>query len=187
MLSTAVLDLETSSLNANEAVLLVTCVKSSEEGMITYRIDDTDRHTWNAGLRGHDYNIVRSTADLLARHDVVVAHNGKWFDIPFLRTRLLKHRMNRLPDLKLVDPCDILRRKFRMKSNSLAAIIDHLGLRDKKTPLDMSVWVDATLNGSRTAMDKIVKHCVQDVKALDGVFNAVKPYLKIIDDRGSAL
>lgn len=186
MLSTAVFDLETSSLNGNEAILLVACFKSSEEGMITLRVDDADCHTWNAGLRGHDYGIVRQTAEVLSRHDVVVAHNGKWFDLPFLRTRLLKHGLPRLPDLKFVDPCDILRRKFRMKSNSLAAIIDHLGLKDKKTHLDMTVWLDAVLNGNRGSMDKIVKHCIQDVKALDGVFNAVKPYTKLIDDQGSA-
>lgn len=187
MISTAVFDLETSSLNANEAILLVAVVKSSDSGMHILRIDDTDAPTWNAGLRGNDYNIVRRASDVLANHDVVVAHNGKWFDIPFLRTRLLKHKLPKLPDLKLVDPCDVLRRKFRMKSNSLAAIIDHLALKDKKTPLSMATWLEATLNGNRRAMDDIVKHCIQDVKALDGVFNAVKPYLKMIDDRGSAL
>lgn len=187
MLSTAVFDLETSCLDANEAILLVACIKSSELGMITLRVDDTDSDTWLCGKRGHDENIVQATARALASHDVLVAHNGKWFDVPFLRTRLLKHRLPRLPDMKMVDPCDILRRKFRMKSNSLNAIIDHLGLKDKKTPLQMSVWLDATLNGSRAAMDKIVKHCIQDVKALDGVFNAVKPYVKLIDDKGSSL
>ena len=187
MLSTAVLDLETSTLNADEAILLVTCIKSSELGMITLRIDDTDAYWWNQGLRGHDNIIAARTAELLEQHDVIVAHNGMWFDIPFLRTRLLKHRHPALPNLKLVDPCAVLRRKFRRKSNSLNAIIDHLGLKDKKTPLQMSVWVDAVLNGNRASMDKIVKHCVKDVKALEGVFNAVKPYLKQLDDRGSAL
>lgn len=187
MLSTAVFDLETSSLNANEAVLLVSCFKSSELGTVTLRIDDTDSYHWDRGLRGHDNIIVQRTADILAQHDVIVAHNGSRFDVPFLRTRMLKHKMGRLPDLKMVDPCSMLFHKFRMKSNSLAAIIDHLGLRDKKTPLNMSVWIDATLNGNRKAMDEIVKHCIQDVKALDGVFNAVKPYIKLLDDRGSAL
>lgn len=178
-------DLETSSLNANEGILLVACIKSSELGMITLRIDETDEYYWSRGLRAHDNIIVQRTTDILAEHDVVVAHNGRWFDLPFLRTRLLAHKMGRMPDFKLVDPCTILRNKFRMKSNGLAAIIDHLGLRDRKTPLDMSVWVDATLNGSSKALDKIVKHCIQDVRALEGVFNAVKPYIKQLDDRGS--
>lgn len=185
MLSTAIVDLETSDLDANRAILLVSCIKSSERGMITLRIDDTDRHHWEQGLRAHDNIIVQRTADILAQHDVIVAHNGLFFDVPFLRTRMLKHRMARLPDIKLVDPCTILRKKFRLRSNSLSSIIDHLELRDKKTPLSIATWMDATLNGNRAAMDKIVKHCQQDVKALEGVFNAVKPYIKLLDDRGS--
>lgn len=188
MISTAILDLETSDLDADRAVLLVACIKSSlTNKMYQLRIDQTDYITWTRGQRGCDKKICAETADILAKHDVIVAHNGLFFDVPFLRTRLLKHKLHRLPDLKLVDPCDILRKKFRMRSNSLASIISHLGLRDKKTPLDMSVWQDAMWNGSSEAMDQIVKHCVQDVKALEGVFNAVKPYIKILNDRGSSI
>lgn len=188
MLSTAIVDLETSDLDANKAVLLVACIKSSlTKEMICLRIDDEDKTSWDRGLRGEDRYIVGNTAAILAEHDVVVAHNGTRFDLPFLRTRLLRHRLPRLPDLKVVDPCSILFRKFKMQSNSLAAAIDFLELREKKTPLSVSVWMDAILNGSKVALDKIEKHCIQDVKALEGVFNAVKPYIKLLDDRGSSL
>lgn len=185
MLNTAIVDFETSDLDADRAVLLASVIKSSKYGTKILRIDDTDAAYWNKGQRSHDNNIVRLTAQSLEVHDVIVAHNGLFFDVPFLRTRMLKHGMNRLPDIKLVDPCLILRRKFKMRSNSLASIIDHLGLKDKKTPLHMSVWMAAMQDGSRDAMDQIVKHCVQDVKALEGVFNAVKPYIKLLDDNGS--
>jgi uncharacterized protein YprB with RNaseH-like and TPR domain len=188
VLSTAIVDLETSDLDADKAVLLVACVKSSFcKNIIKLRIDEEDKPTWDVGLRGHDYSIVAHTAGILSEHDVVVAHNGTRFDIPFLRTRMLKHKLKRLPDLKIVDPCSILFRKFKMRSNSLAAAIDFLGLREKKTPLNMAVWMNAILNGSKAALDEITKHCVQDVKALEGVFTAVKPYIKLLDDRGSSL
>jgi uncharacterized protein YprB with RNaseH-like and TPR domain len=188
VLSTAIVDLETSDLDADKAVLLVACIKSSlNSRIIKLRIDETDKTSWDLGLRAEDLQIVRETAELLSEHDVIVAHNGTRFDIPFLRTRMLKHKLPRLPDIKQVDPCSILFRKFRMRSNSLASAIDFLGLRDKKTPLSMQTWVQATMNGSHNAMDKIVQHCVQDVKALEGVFNAVKPYVRVLDDRGSAL
>lgn len=187
MLSTAIIDFETSDLDADKAVLLASVIKSSETGMQILRIDETDKYSWSNGARGDDYGIVEQTAAALVKHDVIVAHNGFFFDVPFLRTRMLKHDMPRLPDIKLVDPCNILRRKFKMRSNSLASIIDMLGLKDKKTPLNMSVWMDCILNGNKSALDKIVKHCVQDVKALEGVFNAVKPYIKMLDDRGSSL
>lgn len=186
MLSTAVFDLETSHLEGDKGILLCAVVKSSDLGLVTYRTDDMNLG-WSLGSRGDDSEVVEATADLLAKHDVLVAHNGSRFDMPFLRTRMLKHRMKRLPDIKLIDPCSILFRKFRMQSNSLAALLNHLEVRERKTPLDMSVWMDAILNGTRKSMDKIVKHCVRDVQALDAAFNVVKPYVNLIDSRGSSL
>lgn len=186
MIRTGVFDLETSNLDADYGVLLCAVIKASDsKKLITLRTDDN--LSWQDGFRGNDKEIVSATADLLSGFDVLVAHNGTRFDIPFLRTRLLRWGLPRLPDIKVVDPCSILWRKFKLHRNSLAALIDHLGLVERKTPLDMSVWSDAVLNGSRGSMDKIVKHCQQDVKVLAEAFNAVKPYLKVIDDRGSSL
>jgi uncharacterized protein YprB with RNaseH-like and TPR domain len=130
---------------------------------------------------------VKQIAKILGEHDVLVAHNGSRFDMPFLRTRMARWNMKRLPDMKLVDPCSIAWRKFRLRSNSLGAIADHIGLTEKKTPLDMSVWADAFLNGSRRSMNKIVAHCIADIKVLEGVLELVKPFVKLLDDRGSSL
>jgi uncharacterized protein YprB with RNaseH-like and TPR domain len=187
VISTAVVDLETTDLSGDRGIILCGCIKSSEQsGIITIRSDETNPR-WDEGRRGDDRATTRQLARILASHDVIVAHNGGNFDIPFLRTRMLRWHLPRLPDLKLIDPCLIAFRKFRLRNNSLATILDHLGLKDRKTPLDFAVWADAMHNGSRKAMDKIVNHCIQDVKALDGVLQMVKPYVKVLDDRGSAL
>jgi uncharacterized protein YprB with RNaseH-like and TPR domain len=182
-----VFDLETTALEGDRGIVLCASYESSDyKGVHTLRADDLN-HGWNKGRRGDDSGVVAGIATVLKAHDVVVAHNGSRFDIPFLRTRMLKWRMPRLPDLKLVDPCSVLFRKFRMRSNSLNALLDFLELKDRKTPLDMAVWAEAMNNGTRSAMDKIVKHCVKDVRALSAAFDIVKPYVKLIDDRGSSL
>lgn len=187
MISTAIFDLETSALEADRGVILCACIKSSKRrGIITIRTDKTSP-TWHAGKRGNDKETTRQIAEILADHDVLVAHNGSRFDMPFLRSRMLRWNMKRLPDIKMVDPCSIAYRRFRLRSNSLAAVADHIGVTERKTPLDMSIWADAFLNGSRRAMNLIVEHCVADIKVLEGVLEVVKPYVKILDDRGSAL
>ena len=187
MISTAIFDLETTSLEGDRGIILCACIQSSTTGKIeTIRTDDLNPG-WKRGRRGDDSETVRRIVKSLTAHDVLVAHNGSRFDMPFLRTRMARWGMDRLPDMKLVDPCSIAWRKLRLRSNSLGAIADHIGLRDKKTPLDMSTWADAMLNGSRPAMDLIVKHCVADVKVLAGVLKLVKPYVKLLDDRGSSL
>jgi uncharacterized protein YprB with RNaseH-like and TPR domain len=187
VISTAVFDLETSDLNADSGIILCAVIQSStRKAPIVIRTDDTNPG-WKRGRRGDDSATVRLVQSALADHDVLCAHNGTRFDLPFLRTRALKWGVPRLPDLKVVDPLSIAWRKFRLKSNRLGNISDYIGVRDKKTPLDMSIWGDAVLNGSREAMDLIVEHCVADVKVLCGVLKIVKPFIRQLDDRGSAL
>lgn len=187
-ISTAVFDIETSDLEADRGVILCAVIKSSKrEEPLILRIDETDRKSWKRGLRGHDRNLVRAIADELEDHDVLVAHNGMWFDLPFVRTRQLRWGQKRLPDMKVVDPFQVARRKFRLKSNGLGRIADYVGIKERKTPLDMSVWADAILNGTKASLDLIVEHCVADVEVLDGVLGFVKPYVRVLDDRGSAL
>lgn len=187
MITTAVFDLETSDLNADSGIILCAVVQSSTRRRpIVIRTDDTNKN-WAKGLRGDDSATVKQIAEILADHDVLAAHNGSRFDIPFLRTRMARWGMRRFPEVKLIDPLSIAWRKFRLKSNRLGNIADHVGIKDKKTPLDMSTWSDAVLNGNRKSMDLIVEHCLADVKVLEGVLNLVKPYVRILDERGSAL
>jgi uncharacterized protein YprB with RNaseH-like and TPR domain len=187
VISTAIFDLETSDLAGDKGIILCGCIQSStRKEMITIRTDDTNKK-WKSGKRGDDSATAKQIADVLSKHDVLVAHNGTRFDLPFLRTRLARWGMPRLPDMKIVDPLSVAWRKLRMTRNSLGNIADHIGIKDRKTPLNMSVWMDAILNGSRKSMDLIVEHCVADVKVLAGVLELVKPYVKLLDDRGSAL
>jgi uncharacterized protein YprB with RNaseH-like and TPR domain len=48
------------------------------------------------------------------------------------------------------------------------------------------VWVKASLNGDRKALDEIVSHCEEDVKALENVYDKVRKLVEKIDNRGSA-
>lgn len=185
MISTAIFDLETSDLSGDKGIIICGCVKSStKRGITTIRSDETNPR-WYKGYRGDDKETVRQLAEILSTHDVIVAHNGGWFDVPFLRTRLARWGLPRLPDLKLVDPYRIAKNKFGFKSNRLGSIADFIGVKDKKTPLDMSVWMDAMQNGTKASVDLIVTHCIADIKVLEGVLGLVRPYIKILDDRGS--
>ena len=188
MISTLILDLETTDLDADRAVILCASYESSEEpGEIQTIRQDKTNPAWKKGIRGDDRELVKQVCKLVRDHDVVVAHNGSRFDIPMLRTRALRWGLAPLREVKLVDPCSIAWRKFKLRSNSLGRIADFVGIRDKKTPLDMSLWMEATLNGDPKAMDKIVEHCEADIRVLRGILDFVKPFVKIIDDRGSSL
>lgn len=189
MISTIIMDIEATDLAADRGVVLCMCYESSDEpGVVhTLRNDEVARKSWKAGRRGDDKEIVKKANALLRSHDVIVAHNGTRYDLPFLRTRAVKWGLEPLKEHKIVDPLSIAWRKFRLQRNSLGSISSLLELSDRKTPLDLAVWADAMLNGSKKAMDLIVEHCVADVKVLSGVLPHVKPFIKALDDRGSAL
>lgn len=189
MISTLILDIETTDLEADRGVVLCGCYESSTRPgkVMTLRNDEVNKTAWDAGVRGHDKELVKQLNKLVRDHDVIVAHNGNRFDIPFLRTRALRWGLEPLKEPKMVDPLLIAWRKFKLRSNRLGAISAHLGIEDRKTPLDMAVWMDAILNGTKKSMNLIVEHCVADVKVLSGVLTYVKPFIKVLDDRGSAL
>lgn len=187
MISTAVFDIETSDLQADRGIILCACVKSSVDGkMHVIRTDETNKD-WEKGKRANDRGTVRALADILSEHDILAAHNGGRFDIPFLRTRMLRWGMKRLPPVKHVDPLSIAWRHLRLNKNGLGALADHMGIKEKKTPLEWAEWMKAILDGDRRAMNKIVAHCKADVIVLEKVLDNVKSYCKLFDDRGSAL
>jgi uncharacterized protein YprB with RNaseH-like and TPR domain len=188
VISTLILDLETTDLDADRAVILCCSYESSTEpGKIRTIRQDKTNPLWDKGIRGDDKELVKQVNALVREHDVIVAHNGSRFDIPMLRTRALRWHLAPLKAVKLVDPCSIAWRQFKLRSNRLGAIADFVGIKDKKTPLDMSLWADVMLNGSAKGMNKIVEHCEADIRVLRGVLDFVKPFIKVLDDRGSAL
>lgn len=186
MISTAIFDLETTDLLGDRGVVLCGVILSSKARKpIIIRSDETNPH-WDEGRRSDDRGTISQLVDILEEHDVLVAHNGTRFDVPFLRSRMIRWGMKPLRDRPIVDPCQVAFRKLRVR-NSLQALRDHLRIKANKTPLDMAVWMAAILDGDRAAMDEIVQHCVQDVRVLAEVLGHVKPYVKVLDDRGSAL
>lgn len=183
MISSCCFDLETSSLNANFGIVLCAVVKGSDRKKpYIFRGDDYPK--WKEGLRSQDHEIVRDIVARLDQYDVLVAHNGARFDVPFLRTRMAHWKMGPFPSKKLVDPVLLARSKLRMSSNSLAAIASLIGAGEK-TIVDGNIWLRASLDGDSEAMNYIVEHCVQDVKTLEQVADAVKPYCSAFNSYGS--
>lgn len=187
MISTAIFDLETSDLDGDKGIILCAVIKSSIDGKKTVIRTDHTNPLWKKGFRGNDRVTTQQISSILQNHDVLVAHNGNRFDVPFLRTRCLRWGLPTFPSMKLVDPMRIFFNKFRLRSNGLANVSDYLDVTARKTPLHLSIWMDAILNGSKKSMDLIVEHCVADVDVLEAVLNKAKPFIKLLDDRGSGL
>lgn len=175
-------DLETTNLSADFGVVLCGVVKPAQGKPKIFRADHLNPK-WDK-CRSDDSAICREIVAYLDQFDIWVAHNGHRFDVPFLRTRLLKHGMNALPGKKLIDPVLLARNKLKMSWNGLDKVAEHLGV-NTKTDVCPDQWLKAALDGDRKAMHYIVEHCVQDVLVLEKVIGALKAYSGTYNTYGS--
>jgi uncharacterized protein YprB with RNaseH-like and TPR domain len=138
-------DLETSNLDADFGIVLCGVIKAQGKTTKVFRGDAYP--TWRR-RRSDDRLILQDLCGELERYDVWCAHNGRDFDVKFLRTRLARWGLPPLVKRKLIDPLLLARNKFRMSYHSLDSLARMLNL-PPKTPLRGPVWVEAALDGSR--------------------------------------
>ncbi len=168
----AILDIETSSLEA-DAGILVGAGLSSDAGTSEYF--QVKRTTEEKEA------LVRLTKRL-QEYDILVTWNGRSFDIPFLTTRLLKHNMDPRPvaGKRHIDLNEVVKSRLRLTFTYLDHVCDFFGIAKKKSPMGMDVpqlYVRA-LEGERKALGVIKEHCLDDLEATRKVYLRLKPLLE---------
>jgi uncharacterized protein YprB with RNaseH-like and TPR domain len=114
----------------------------------------------------------------MGKYDIIYAHYGsdRRFDIPFIRTRALKHNMEGLipkrNQLFIMDTYPISRNKLKLHSNRLDSIGEHLGCKTGKTRLSPNMWQRAAI-GDKKALDYIVDHNKKDVQLLEEIHKRI--------------
>jgi DNA polymerase III epsilon subunit-like protein len=179
-----VIDIETTGLNAGFGVILCAVVKAySPDERKIFRADEYE--PWQRGKRSDDSQLLRALLSYIEDVDVLVAHNGLKFDLPFIRTRAVIHGLPPVNFQKIIDPVQLSRQHFRFSGNSLQSISQIIGTQVQKTPLTPAIWQRASLDGDAAALQEIVDHCVADVDVLEEVCWKLRGYVKQIDRAGS--
>lgn len=180
-----IFDLETSGFYADGSILLCSSSKVYDKrGVVTVRADNFP--SWKTG-KSNEKEMITAVCKELDQYDILVAHNGQWFDKGFLNAKCLQYGLPAILRFKkLIDPVQISRRHLRLGRNTLAALIDYLEIPVKKTPIELREWIKASHNGDTKSMDTIVRHCEHDVITLDKVYDKLRGLIDKIDTRGSA-
>lgn len=108
-------------------------------------------------------------------------HNSH-FDLPWIRTRALKHGIPCNWNFKVFDTLVEARRRLYLNSNSLDYISKFLD-RKGKTKTDFSWWIDV-MNDKPGALDRMVRYCKRDVRELEAVFHRISAHLGHKTHRG---
>jgi DNA polymerase elongation subunit (family B) len=130
--------------------------------------------TWDS--KQCDKKMLLKFIEIANSADEMVGHNGDRFDLAWIRTRCLFHRINVFPVYTTIDTLKLSRSKFKFNSNKLDYIAKYLGMGEKiKT--EFGLWKAIVLNKDKEAMVKMVKYCQQDVRLLEKVYKELSTHI----------
>jgi DNA polymerase III epsilon subunit-like protein len=181
-----VFDLETWGLDRGWGVTLVASflIHGDPDGPKRITIKHRDSQAWKNGKRSDDREIAEEVFQILGKGGIAYAHNGDRFDIPWLRTVGLKYGLQ-MPRIKLIDPCQIAWKRYRLGRNSLEAVAQFLGLEQSKLHISPDIWRGALMDDDAACWDLLVERCISDVDLLNAVANRVTGDVGMIDFSGS--
>lgn len=124
-----------------------------------------------------DKKIALSMQKLLNEAHIVVTHNGDSFDLKWLNTLFVKHKLGPAAKYKSIDTYKIAKYNFRFVSNKLENICTELSLGHKLKHEGFELW-EKCLRGNKKAWSTMIKYCKHDVRLLEHVYDEFKPYIK---------
>jgi len=129
--------------------------------------------TWDN--KQNDKSMLEKFIPIANEADELVAHNGDRFDLPWIRTRCLFHRIPMFPSYTSIDTLIQSRARFRFNNNSLDYIANFLGLGGK-LPTGFDLWKKIVLNNDKKALNEMMVYCENDVILLEKVYNTMANY-----------
>lgn len=166
-------DIESTNLNATFGTILCIGYKWIDKPKV--HVPTILEHSKNGML--DDRGLVEEFARVYNEADYTTAHYGVRFDLPMIKTKLLKYGLPPLPPKPLIDTWWVARRELRLHSNRLATIAEFLGVKHAKTPIIFDDWLKAA-HGDKKALKSVVHHCKMDVLVLEEVFLRLRPLMK---------
>ena len=168
-------DIEASGLQANFAIILSYCIKE-ENGKILKRTIEPE--AIKKGI--YDKDLVRQLCIDLRKYDRICTYYGTKFDIPFCRTRALKHKLDFPTYMELKHTDIYLMAKYKMNLNSrrLGVVCDFLDIEAKGHPLNPDIWLGC-LSGNRKALAWVLTHNIEDVVSLEKLWKRINKFVRI--------
>lgn len=121
--------------------------------------------------------MLAKTLELLEECDAVVSKNGIRFDVPWIRTELLKYKIGVMPKLTHIDLEKAARAYFRFHSNKLDYIVQYLGLGSKVEHEGFGLW-RKVMEGDEKARRRMVTYCKGDLIITERLYNEMGPHIE---------
>lgn len=126
--------------------------------------------------KGDDKNMIIEFMKVLESADESVGHNSDSFDLKWLRSRCIYHKIPAFPVYQTVDTLKLARTGFRFNSNRLDYLGKFFGYGGKADTGGFNTWKSIVLDNDEDAMNTMVKYCKMDVIRLEQIFDRLNPY-----------
>lgn len=145
---------------------------------ISYKWENEDQiHSLKWDENQCDRQMLIDFVKVANQADELIAHNGDRFDIKWIRTRCIYHRVPMLPSYRTLDTLKKAKSGFNFNSNKLDYIAKFLGVGAKISHSGFDMWVKV-MKGDEEAMDEMVNYCNGDIVLLQDVFLTMLNYMK---------
>jgi hypothetical protein len=122
---------------------------------------------------------IKGLRDMLDKADIIVGHNGKKFDIPWIQGQCVLLGLKPPSPFKQIDTLLEARKAFRFPRYSLDYLTKRFKLTAKlkhKNFIGHDLWMECML-GNMEAWDEMEEYNVNDVYILEELYLAIRPYI----------
>lgn len=168
-------DIESGGLNANFDYMLTYCIKTKgKEEYFEGRINQQDILSFE-----FDKNILKQLIIDLQKFDVIVTYYGTKFDIPFIRTRAISHKL-KFPVFGTIQHKDVYymaKRLTRCHRTSLDTVCAMFNIKGKNH-IKGNFWMMAKV-GDEIALNYVADHNRKDCIILEKLHKKLEEYAKM--------
>ena len=127
-----------------------------------------------------DKELVKETLKFLDEADIVIAHNGKKFDMKKINAYAIMNDLMPPSPYRQIDTLIEARKHFAFERNTLAHLADALKCAPKLDHAKFKgfeLWKEC-MAGNEEAWAEMKKYNIQDINTLEEVYIKLRPYIK---------
>ena len=166
-------DIEATSLDADIGMLIAVGMLLPDGEMKILFVDNPEKEA----------EVIERSVEILRKHKeepLMIWYSG--FDIPFLVSRAIKHGLDvsEIYDFKVIDLCKLVQENLKFASNKLDEVSKFFGIKKNLSVTGKNVqrlYLQA-MNGDEKSKEEIIKHCEDDLKALQEIYKKLEKYVE---------
>lgn len=135
-----------------------------------------DHLTGEEAVNEDDSRIVKGLWELINDADIVIAHNGRKADVPWMNSRFIMNGLTPPKPYFLIDTLDVVKKQFGFSSNKLDALAGYFNI-PHKMDTDFNLW-KRCMEGDDEALEYMGEYNKKDTAILELVYLKLRPWIK---------